>query len=418
MRFFTALLFTFITSKAVLAQNSSRILTLQESIDIFEKIDLEISSAKKNLESSNYSLEESRSKYYPEVKLELSLDKNDVEPGSSASGQSMTQALKINQNIFNGFSDSLNVDATKTQLQIDKNKFLLSKASRISYFKNIFINAVYNKKLKQLAERILQQRTENLKILELNFQSGREHKGTLLLIQAYLEEAKFDLFQAEKNYQLALQDLSESLQLKSNDPIDVNEQFDLEDPRGDINDQELTLNLASYKIALLEEQNLKISKDIAQANFSPTLDLYGKVYKEGPEAGQLSNHWTMGVLLTVPLFSGGKDYYNLQNKKGSLSAASTSTVAKAKDLASTARTLWGQWIVSAEKCKFNLAFQNAAVLRSIISRKKYSNGLITFDDWDDIENKLIDREKDYLKSLRDKWIAESEWIQFNTLAEK
>lgn len=420
MRLISIILLILTSAGLAFAQNQAapRILTLTESIQFFEKNDLEILAAQKNLESVEKSVNQSQSRYFPDVKLEISMDKVDLEPGSTSSPNSLTQALKVNQNIFNGFSDSLNVSAAKNQVEIEKNKLSLTKASRVAYFKEVFISAVYNKKLKQLAERILQQRTENLKILELNFESGREHKGTLLLIQAYLEEAKFDLFQAEKNYQLALKDLSESLQLKENDPIDVSDQFDMEDPHGEINEQKITLELASYQIAILEEEAQVTSKKISQSNFSPSLDLYGKVYKEGPDTNQLSDHWIVGVTLTVPLFSGGKDYYNYQSKKLDVSAAQTNTVAKAKELASKARYLWGQWLVSSEKCKFNLAFQNAAFLRSVISRKKYSNGLITFDDWDDIENKLIDREKDYLKSLKDKWLAESDWIQFTTKAVK
>jgi outer membrane protein TolC len=56
-------------------------------------------------------------------------------------------------------------------------------------------------------------------------------------------------------------------------------------------------------------------------------------------------------------------------------------------------------------------FLKAANARAEIARSKYSNGLMSFEDWDIIENDLINRQKAVLQSRRDRVTAEAAWEQ-------
>ena len=53
---------------------------------------------------------------------------------------------------------------------------------------------------------------------------------------------------------------------------------------------------------------------------------------------------------------------------------------------------------------------SAATVRSVISRAKYNNGLLAFEEWDQIETDLINRQKTALQNLRDRIIAEASWL--------
>ena len=54
-------------------------------------------------------------------------------------------------------------------------------------------------------------------------------------------------------------------------------------------------------------------------------------------------------------------------------------------------------------------FVEALRLRAEIGRAKYENGLMSFDDWYGIENELVDREKNLLKSQRERVAAEANY---------
>jgi outer membrane protein TolC len=49
--------------------------------------------------------------------------------------------------------------------------------------------------------------------------------------------------------------------------------------------------------------------------------------------------------------------------------------------------------------------------RADIARTKYNNGLMTFENWDIIENDLIQRQKSFLQGQRDRVVAEAAWEQ-------
>jgi outer membrane protein TolC len=72
---------------------------------------------------------------------------------------------------------------------------------------------------------------------------------------------------------------------------------------------------------------------------------------------------------------------------------------------------WAGYVESEEKLKVDQAFLEAAVLRAEIARSRYNNGLMSFEDWDRIENDLIQRQKTVLQSQRDRVTAEAAWEQ-------
>jgi outer membrane protein TolC len=56
-------------------------------------------------------------------------------------------------------------------------------------------------------------------------------------------------------------------------------------------------------------------------------------------------------------------------------------------------------------------FLEAQELRATIAREQYGNGLLKFDNWDIIENDLINRQKSLLETRRQAWRAEAAWWQ-------
>jgi outer membrane protein len=72
---------------------------------------------------------------------------------------------------------------------------------------------------------------------------------------------------------------------------------------------------------------------------------------------------------------------------------------------------YASYAESAEKLKVDQAFLDAAFTRAEIARSKYNNGLMSFEDWDRLESDLIQRQKNFLQSQRDRVVAEAAWEQ-------
>jgi outer membrane protein TolC len=69
------------------------------------------------------------------------------------------------------------------------------------------------------------------------------------------------------------------------------------------------------------------------------------------------------------------------------------------------------FIAAVAKLAVDEEFAAAAQLRAEIARSKYNNGLLSFENWDIIENDLIARQRALLASRRDRVIAEAAWQQ-------
>ncbi len=54
-------------------------------------------------------------------------------------------------------------------------------------------------------------------------------------------------------------------------------------------------------------------------------------------------------------------------------------------------------------------FLNAALERASIARAQYTNGLVSFQDWDIIEGDLISAQKQSLSALRSSTLSDANW---------
>lgn len=64
-----------------------------------------------------------------------------------------------------------------------------------------------------------------------------------------------------------------------------------------------------------------------------------------------------------------------------------------------------------ENAKVSESLLAASTVRAQIARVKYMSGLLSFDQWDIIENELISRQKDVLQTRYDLEVAQAAWEQ-------
>src|SRR5207245_1811706 len=107
-----------------------------------------------------------------------------------------TATLSGSENLFNGMQDlgkvrqaEFNSASAKATLDADR--------AKISFdLKSAYQGMIYAKEYEQFTAEIIKRREANLNMVKLLFQSGQENKGSLLLSQAYLEQAKYEEMQS------------------------------------------------------------------------------------------------------------------------------------------------------------------------------------------------------------------------------
>jgi outer membrane protein TolC len=146
----------------------------------------------------------------------------------------------------------------------------------------------------------------------------------------------------------------------------------------------------------------------ARSGRQPTLSAYGTASRYGDEWSVEEDSVGAGVRLSIPLWAGGQT-------GGGHPARGPRDWPRRRpacaDTLNSQRTRVDQSLQSFQEAVEALAvrrqFLEAQELRATIAREQYGNGLLEFDNWDIIENDLINRQKSLLETRRQAWRAEA-----------
>lgn len=386
-------------------------LTWPRAIELLKQNNADLKSAEATFRSTRAQEGVARSGFLPDVSAELDYSRGSKSDAGNDDG-TYSATLKGSQNLFSGGLDYAKVKQAKANTSAAGETLRITKA-KISYeLTQAFEGAVYAREYRKLTEEIIRRRSENLRLVQLRFQSGRENQGSVLLSKAYLEQAKYEDLQAQNSERVAQSQLARSLGLDSSEPQQVDGDVPVQEPAVTPQFKDLVLQTPTYIQATAQQESKEFGVTAARAGFLPTLSLNGTT---GDQGGNFYPHekdqWSVGVNLTLPLFSGGKDYYSTRAASQDAVSATAATVNVRRETAVKLEQAYANYVESVSRLKVDHSFRDATQVRAEIARKKYNNGLMTFDDWDVIENDLISREKAYKQSQRDRVLAEAAWQQ-------
>lgn len=333
-----------------------------------------------------------------------------VSSGSAGQiSQNYLASLVLSQNIFAGFRDKSRLEQSEWRSKTSFWNYSSVKATLSYSLKEAFAALAYAQEQVELSEIILERRESNFSLVQVRFQNGRENKGSVLLSEAYREQAKLDLVRA-KDALIVAQIKFKTLMNKDHlDDVKVEGEVPLIPLIENADFEKLALETPAYNRSFAQEMAANEEITIARSAFVPSLDLSSNVTRQGPSYFPENERWNMALTLTVPLFDGFKDVSSIDSAvltKYSFEAQRRSTLL---DLLPKLRDAQNQAKQGDIKYQVDLKFQQAAATRAEIARAKYNNGLLTFEDWDIIEQDLIARQNTFLQSKRDRIIRYANW---------
>jgi outer membrane protein TolC len=355
-----------------------------------------------------------RGGYFPQLNAEFKyLQQNDSAKDTvDVTKRFYSGILKLNQNLFAGFQDIERLGVAKENSAAAR-AGLRNLKSQVSYaLKQAYETYIYAKGFQKLTADIIKRREENLSIVELRFQGGGENKGSVLLSRANLNLARFDDLQAKNIREVARVQLRKALGLDENDEVDVDEDIPIKNWNTKSPDfVRMAEEVPDYIQSLAQLAANDHAIAVAQGAFYPQVNLIGETGTIGGDFYPKYNHWAIGVNINLPLFNGGKDYAATQAAVYNKAQTENQRVNINRDSLVKLHDSYTKLIEAIEKLKVDASFREAAMVRAEIARKKYNNGLLSFEDWDIIENDLINRQKNYLTSGRDRIINEAGFEQ-------
>ncbi|MBC7693162.1 MAG: TolC family protein [Methylotenera sp.] len=406
---------------------SGPVLSWNGCVEEAQRNNSELRAAHESLRAAEASAKGSYGTYLPQISANLGFTHSNgaTVTGGNGVGATVNSAGIVGQpvnnysatisgseNIFNGLQDLAKVTQAQATLRVSGASLNTTRA-KVSYdLKVAYVSLLFSERSVELQNDIAHRREENLRLVELRFQSGRENKGSVLLSLAYLNQAKFEALQARNSIPVSETQLARVLGrddeaewiVKDEVPVSVA-------PPQNPDFKAVAVTTPQHLQSVAQEENAEAGVSLAASGFFPSLSLNGSAGKQDRTWFPQNDRWSVGLNLSLPLFNGGRDYYGTQSAVRSLAAATATRLNVDRVTLTTLKQSYMNFHESIEKVKVDQSFVDAAKLRSEIGRNRYNNGLITFEEWDLIENDLIARQRSLLQSRRDRVIAEAAWEQ-------
>ncbi|MBI3778008.1 MAG: TolC family protein [Gammaproteobacteria bacterium] len=372
----------------------------------------DLRAARASLEAAGFSAEGAYSGYLPQLSAGAAYtDTSGSAAATTTSDTTYSTTVSLSQNLFAGFQDRAKVAQGAANRDAAAAGLAVAKAKLSQDLKSAFVGLRYAQDNVSLTENIARRREENLRLVELRFESGNENKGSYLLTKASLAQARYDNLQAQQDLVSAQAQLDRVLGRGGTEGLEVRGDIPLTEPGKAPDFRQLAREVPDYQQAAAQQKSAAAGVTLARSGLYPSLNLSGSVGRVGDNWALDDTRRSVGLNLNIPLYSGGKDYYATKSAVSSLEAAASNTDSSEHQLLVRLKQTYASYVESAEKLKVDRAFLDAAMARADIARAKYNNGLMTFENWDIIENDLIQRQKSFLQSQRDRVVAEAAWDQ-------
>jgi len=346
----------------------------------------------------------------PQISSDLTAKKSQVAGRDSAKSYSYSVTGK--QLLFDGAKTSNSIKVARENIKADEYNYMVTSSSVRLSLKSAFAELLRAKELVLLTRSIVERRDQNFKLIELRYEAGREHKGSLLTSEADLVNAEFEVEQALRNLSLAQTKMAKALGRQSVETVEISGDFEVDVSFEVKPDFELLADETPFLKELIAK------KDAAQFNLgSKKSDFFPEIYfnssigKSGSEWFPSDNESMFGLSVSFPLFEGGSRLAQVSKAKASIAEATAQEQSGRDGVIVILEETWSAYQDTLGTVFVQKKFLKAAEERAKIANSQYSSGLTSFDDWIIIEDNLVDAKKSYLNAQANVLIGEAQWIQ-------
>lgn len=369
-----------------------------------------------SLESAKMQVDLEKASYLPQVRGRIEHSRRESLSGSGASFSDGTffAGVNLSQSLYRGGESFHQVERARLRQEAEKIRLDKIKIDLTYELRRRFSSLLYAQKLEELTQKILNRRKENVNLIELRFEGGREDKGPVLLSRANFSQAEFEYRQAvdlRRTAQMRILELIGERNFKPLTLVGTIPYRNLSENQ-QVSFSNLLEELPDFLISRLEIQVAERGVKIAGAAHLPEIGFSAGIQSGGRSFfPNQTNDLSASIGVSIPLFSGGRDFNRHQIAANTWREATLNHQQKSLELLLFIEESYQRWNQAKAQLNISREFQGAAATRAEIARVKYNNGLLSFEDWDRIESDFINRELAFLRSQRDLEIAQAQWLQ-------
>lgn len=320
--------------------------------------------------------------------------------------------LNARQLVFDGFTKLNQMKSTDKLINAAVYQYYVVSSDIRLRLRTAFVDLLKAEEFSRIADIIYKRRKQNLELVKLRYEAGREHKGSLLVAEANLAQAEYEIKKAKRDIELAKHKLSRELGNRFYTEINITGSLEQPEEGAKIpNFESIALKNPFLQNIIAQKESARNNVDAAKGNFLPQIYLFGSLGKDESEFFSDREKWTGGIEATVPIFKGGENVAQYRKSKAILRQYEADSLNGFESVLYTLRQTWKVLMDTIDTISVQQKFLNASEERAKIAQAQYATGLISFDDWIIIEDDLVRDRKAYLDSLANALIAQANWNQ-------
>lgn len=342
--------------------------------------------------------------FYPTLRANLSKTRQ-FDPVPVGVRDTNLLTVTASQNLFSGFSDHYAAKAAAASLEIQDHQGKITNINQRKLLRRLFDKVIYYQDAMKAAKKTLARRLQNVRIVSLRYESGRENKSALLKTEAFAEEAKQEVSTLELSLGTSIFEINQILRVAS---VGTTDSF-VPDERGSHLATDVDVS-KHPEVRATEGRIVKSSFDLMaqRDSWMPQVNADASFSRSGDNLSlDPKNRYSVGLSVSMLIFDPKRSarYRELSEAVALASVDSAITIQRieAEVKASEERLKASQsQLVIARK------LMEAASLQSEVYRQRYTLGMISFQDWDLAESEHIKSEWEVLQAVRDINIALTE----------
>lgn len=409
-----------ITSLAARAQKEW---TLDECVDYAMEHNVAILRSVVSQSNAEFQHKMSKNAWLPTVSAEASQSlgfgqspsANGVYVQNNSSSTSL--GISLGMPLFNGLSLYNQTKASSLEYEASKKDLEAAKYDLKLLIMSYYMQVVYNKEIKAVAEKQLTLTEEQYSKTQQLFELGKVPESNVYESAAQVATAKSSLVQADNNLMLSILDIVQALELETVDGFDVvsPENFAVIN-QSSLPSQEMTYDFALNHQPKMEAANMRLKKayfDVksTKSAWYPSLSFFAgystgyynyfsKGYENEPFNDQLSNNGrtSLGVRLNIPIFNAMQTKYRVEQTKLSIQNQELAISTAQKELKKEIQQAYYNALASEQKYKAAEETFQAAEIAYRFSTESFEAGRATLLELNESKNRLFKSESEMLQA--------------------
>jgi len=404
------IMFLLLLSVPLIEVRAEEILTWEDCVKEAKKNHPNLLSARERLNQTKANKAITRSNLLPQISSNVNARTSKTAAENSTDAYSY--GITGKQTLFDGFKSFSDLAAASKNIESTQYNYQVTSSDVRLRLRTAFVELLRAQELLQITEDIATRRKQNVELVRLRYEVGREHKGSLLTAQANLAQAEFEVAQARRNIDLAQRRLTKELGRTQMVPVRAKGDFEIKYSYQEKPDFErLSQNTPFLRGLIAKREAARLGSKSARANLFPQISANASAGGSASHWPPDRNEWSVGVGLSFPLFEGGSRIAEISRANAVFRQAEADERSGHDSVILTLEDTWIALQDATDRIKVQQKFVEATEERAKIAQAQYSTGLMSFDNWTIIEDDLVRTKKSFLDVQANALIAEANWIQ-------